>query len=108
MRITTVLLIVVIIFASGLFSGLMYHSDDEIAVEYEQVEEKEIETVEQQIEAELQELNKFQNEEQQELVQLDQVADHPVQKMAGTFEKGTTYFFEKIVSVLYSLSELAF
>lgn len=109
MRITTILLIIVIIFSSGLFSGLMYNSAGENskkAEQHEQVEEVKEETVEQQIEAELQELNEFPHDS--ELAQLEHVADHPVQKVAGTFEKGTSYFFEKIVSVLYSLSELAF
>lgn len=111
MRITTVLLIIVIIFASGLFSGLMYNTagDDEGKTEQqEQVEQIEESTVEQQIEAELQELNEFPHDGERELAQLEHVVDHPVQKVAGTFEKGTTYFFEKVVGVLYSLSELAF
>lgn len=110
MRLTTILLIVIIIFVSGLFAGLMYDSVGKSSDNVEQAETttKEKEPIEEQIEAELQALNDFSQDGEYELSQLEQVADHPVEKLAGTFEKGTTYFFEKVVALLYSLSELAF
>lgn len=112
MRITTALFIIAIIFAGGMFTGLMYNPAEKITEETDKTEQhavaEEKRQVEREIEAELHELNEFPDDSERQVVRLEHVADHPVQKAAHTFEKGTTYFFEKIVTILYSISQLLF
>jgi len=102
MRIIGSLLILIMFFAGGLYWGLMYEpSEKESPVAEEQ-------PIENKIEAELIELNEPLDNESHEFAKLEHVDDHPVQKVATTFEKITAYFFDKVISFLFFLAQLLF
>ncbi|HZW67062.1 MAG TPA: hypothetical protein VFF20_00400 [Pseudogracilibacillus sp.] len=95
MRINGLLIVATLCFVGGLFWGLMY---EPVKKEPQQV-----------LESEIIEVEAFATEEgEREIVQIEPVEDHPIEKAATRFEKVTSYFFEKIIGLLYALAELWF
>lgn len=89
------LIVATLCFVGGLFWGLMY---EPVKKEPQQVDENE-----------LLEIEAFATEQtEREIVQIEPVEDHPIEKAAKTFEKVTRFFFEKIIGLLYALAELWF
>lgn len=108
MRIITSFIVILIFFAGGLLGGLMYEpaSQEQKQAYQAQNNEAQKREPENSIEAELIELNDFPHEKK--IVKREQVDDHPIEKVASMFEKMTTFFFEKVTLILYSIVDLLF
>lgn len=90
------LLILILLFGGGLLWGLTYNPVGGPTTHVQQVEVTE-------------DANEGMEEDVYvETFQKEDIADHPVEKMARIFEKLTTTFFEKIVSLLFAITQLFF
>lgn len=97
MRFITSLLVLIICFGCGVFFGLMYKPHDDVS-NAEQIEE---EVIIEEIEEEISE------EDSVEVVSNPiEEGTHPIEKVATVSEKVTTSFFDQILKVLSSISEL--
>lgn len=96
MRVIIYLLILLIFFGGGLLGGLMYDTKEER------------DDIEEEITAELVELNEQPPLDELVLLQLEDKETPPIEIVAAIFEKVTLFIFEKIVSLLYGIAQLLF
>jgi|SRR5690625_2102775 len=97
MRLTVILFLLVMMFILGTFFGLMYQAIDE----EETAHVSDIEHVAEPLESE-----EPLYVSTESIVLPEQKTTHPLEKVASMLERITTFLFEKIIYLLFAITEL--
>jgi len=107
MRFIGIVALLLVLFAGGMMTGMMYEpkQHDETTQGFPKSKEEEVEI---ELAEEVAKENNPNDTLEVEQLNINTEENHFIHKLATSFEKITTTFFEKIINLLYAIAESLF